>query len=101
MVTGKPHVPRRCCESVALHETFVVPTGNVDPLAGLQVVLTDDDPPVTTGAAKTTVAPLAVVACAVVGGGHARLNACCDGDTVEQDHEPPTSRPTRRNRRSE
>jgi hypothetical protein len=64
-VTVKLHDAVACAASVAVHRTVVVPTGNTDADAGLQLVCTGATPPVATGAAKVTAIPAGFVAVAV------------------------------------
>ena len=54
-VTVKLHRSVRCCASVATHSDVVLPSGNVDPDAGVHVTVTGATPPVTVGAGKLTV----------------------------------------------
>jgi hypothetical protein len=51
-VTVKRHESVRCFESVAVQSKLVAPTGNNEPLAGKQPLVTGGAPPETAGAAN-------------------------------------------------
>jgi hypothetical protein len=52
-VTVNVQVSVRCRASVAVHETVVGPTGKVEPLSGVQAVVTGVAPAATVGVPKT------------------------------------------------
>src|SRR6266540_1944940 len=71
-VTWNVAVPVLCCVSVALHVTVVVPSANVEPLAGEQTTGRGPSALSDAAAVNVTTAPLGLVASAVMSSGTSR-----------------------------
>ncbi len=79
---GKLHVAVRLRASLAVHETEVVPNGNVVPDAGVHDTVTGDCPPLADGVVNVTAVPLAEVVLVVTAAGQVRLGGSGVGGGV-------------------
>ena len=81
-VTRNEHESVRCSASVAAQVTVFWPTENVDPAAGVQIVVTGAWPLSTIGALKVTGVNPPSSDCAVCDAGHAILGGSATGAGV-------------------
>ncbi|GMV20117.1 MAG: hypothetical protein AMXMBFR57_00660 [Acidimicrobiia bacterium] len=85
MVTANEHDAVRCSESVAVHETVVEPSGNVDPDAEEQLTVTGAWPPAGVGGAYVAGIPTLSGDSIVIDAGQLTVGAAGGGGGVVGD----------------